>query len=123
MIAAILSGPNYFSPNHDESTIEVHDNLEEVIDALLQRYDSSGMSDFTYTTLDGKEHTARFPSFDVGTRFTCYQVSVNFQSPALKAEALEEALTDVHMGLWCYTVRLDNESGIAVAVVEAAGIS
>lgn len=123
MIAATLSGPSYFSPNHDEHNIEVFATLQDVIEALLNRYAANGQYELAYTTLDGVEHSTRFPSFDVGTTFTCYLLGVNYQSPALRQDEVDEVLTAVHNHGWEYTVTLDGQAGIAVAVVEKAGIS
>ena len=61
MIAATFHGPNYWAANHDETTVEIYDDLGQVIEALFDRTDSNGRRDCSYDTLDGAHHSVRFP--------------------------------------------------------------
>lgn len=123
MIAATFAGPNYFSPNHDESSIEVHPTLEDVIEALFQRYSSNGRYELHYTTLDGAEHDVAFPGVEEDTSMTCYLTDGDNPDRIFTEAGVLEVLSAVHGGHWDYKVTLmHNEQGTLTAAVERAGI-
>ena len=124
MIAATFHGPNYFTPNNDESSIEVHDTLEDVIEALFDRYSSNGRRHVSYTMLDGKHYDVLFPGVEAGTYFTCFLLSEHVTRDTIHSdEDIEEVMTAVHGGHWDYTVSLvEAEQGSLVCQVERAGI-
>lgn len=122
MIAAILNGPSYGAPNHDERTIEVFNHLGEVIDALFDRYSSNGKRTCDVVTLDGKIERTLFPTFGEGCQFTCYEVSD--PSLANRETLVMEVLTAVHGGHWDYDVELiATDSELLTVNIEKAGVS
>lgn len=123
MITATFRSPNYSPPNYDFNTIEVFNTLEEVIEALFDRYSSNGQRLIESTYLDGHTENVYWPNVEAGASFTCYLMSDNFKSPALKEEAIMDIHTAVHGGWKDYTVTLvESEQGSLVAMVERAGI-
>lgn len=127
MIAAILSGPSYFSPNHDERHIEVFNHLGEVVDALFHRYSSNGKHPCTVNTLDGKTERVLFPTFGEGSQFTCYEIDTPPAAagfPAFHEELVMDVLTAVHMGAWDYDVEIvATDSELLTVNIEKAGVS
>jgi len=123
MIAATLHGPDYWAPNHDETTIEVFNTLEDVIEALFQRYSANGAYDLHYTTLDGKEHDVRFPTFGAGCALTCYLTDGDHPDRIYTEEGALEVLSAVHGGYWDYIVALDwareDENQLIVTVLKS----
>jgi hypothetical protein len=124
MIAATFAGPNYFSPSYDETSIEVFSTLEDVIEALFDRYSSNGKREVAYETLDGRRHSTHFPGVEAGTAFTCFLLSepVTWDNYA-DEENIETVMTAVHGGWKDYTVTLvESEQGSLLVTVERAGI-
>lgn len=122
MIAATFHGSSY-ATTYDVNTIAVYPSLEEVIDALFERYTANGQRTITTTYLDGHTENTYWPSVGVGDYFTCYLMSNNFSSPALKEEAILDIHSAVHGGWRDYTVTLDeSDQGDLRVIVERAGI-
>ena len=113
MIAATLHGPNYWSSNHDEKSIEVFVNLEEAIRSMFRREAANGHYELEYTTLDGVKHSTRFPGFEHGTRLECYEVDPEVPPDGL----IEEVLTQVHNGAYDWTLTLADDEGQTVVTV------
>lgn len=127
MIAATLTGPSYFAPSYDESSIELFENLDEAVDALFDRYSSNGSRPCTVRTLDGRTEEAYFPAFGEESKFTCYKIVTNPVTEALselfREETVGEVLSAVHGGWWDYTVELRRPHGdLLSAIVEKAGL-
>lgn len=123
MIAATFHSLHYSPPNYDFNTIEVFASLEEVIEALFDRYSANGQRLIESTYLDGHTKSTYWPTVEAGAAFTCYLMSDNFKSPALKEEAIMSIHAAVHGGWRDYTVTLvESEEGSLVAMVERAGI-
>jgi hypothetical protein len=128
MIAATLRGPSYSPINYDFDSIEVFPTLEDVIEALFERYSANGRSAVMYETLDSKHHLMQFPDFGAGMSFTCYRMPEPDPDPEITAtEALESARLEVHTavhGGWHdYIVTLaESGEGTLVVQVERAGI-
>lgn len=125
MIAAVLNGPSYGAPNHDESSIEVFNHIGEVIDALYERMNSNGMYPCTVRTLDGRTEKVIFPTFGEGMRFTCFKASAMTRlSEVIPEDVVMEFLPAVHGGHWDYDVELvQGPEDLIVAQVERAGMS
>lgn len=107
MIAATLFGPNYFAPSHDESTIEVFDTLEDVIDILRVRYMGNGRGESPVKRLDGTEERVVFPAFHEGHGFRCHY----FPGPETSDSGVQDALTSIHNGWVDYVCTLKNDDG------------
>lgn len=124
MIAATLHGPNFWAPNYDFDTIEVFPSLEEVIEALFDRYSSNGQRDCKAEYLDGHFSNLLYPTFGAGTYFTCYLLpDVDEEDEDAVEGRRLEAHTAVHGGWRDYTVTLvESEEGSLVVTVERAGI-
>ena len=105
MIAATFHGPNHFVPNYDESSIEVFENVGHAMSALFDRYESRGVGNLPVLYLNGGTWRIPFPHVELGDSFEVYNLSVNRHAP-LWEEAVEDALTAVHAGLWDYRLRL-----------------
>jgi hypothetical protein len=119
MIAATLSGPNYWAANYDETTIEVFPSLAEAIEALFDRESANGRRHCSYTTLDGREHDVLFPGFDLTTSFTCYEMSDEVTAENFCADDnIEEVLTMVHTSVSDWVLTLANDDGQTVVIVE-----
>lgn len=125
MIAATFHGQNHFVPNYDEGNIEVFTNIGHALSALFDRYDAKGKRPLPVIYLDGLHGDIHFPDMELGDSFECYNISANWQSAPLREEAIEDALTAVHAGLWDYKLRLmrpwnfpgdEADSKVAVAV-------
>lgn len=127
MIAAILSGPNYWAPNHDEHSIEVFNHIGEVVEAMFDRYASNGKRTCDVVTLDGKITKTLFPTFGEGCQFTCYEVPSVSLTNGVKGtyeEIVMEVLTAVHGGHWDWDVELiATDSELMTVNVEKAGVS
>lgn len=122
MIAATLEGPNYaWSPNNDESTIEVFDTLEDAVVALTERYHSNGRTYLPVTYLDGSVENVLFPTFSEGTAFTCYAVAGALVQSTASEQQVLDALTDVHSMVWTWKLTLsrNEDSGRLAVMVEA----
>lgn len=120
MIAATFAGPNYFTPNHDETSIEVFDNLGDAIEALLDRYKSNGRYPQPVVTLDGTTRSVLFPNVDEDTYFDCYVLSGDVTPDSIHSdEDIEEVLTAVHGGVWDWRLVLasDETADVFVKVV------
>jgi len=124
MIAATLKGPSYQPINYDFDSIEVFNSLEDVIEALFERYSSNGQRTCAATYLDGSGTDVYYPDFGAGMTFTCYRL--NTSEPIvdeLHEDTVMEAHTAVHGGWHDYIVTLtESEQGTLTAVVERAGI-
>lgn len=126
MIAATMHGPNYASPSYDFDTIEVFGSLEDVIEALFDRYSSNGQRECDAAYLDGHTESVLFPAFDAGQYFHCYQMgtdSLSTDFPEIHEGIMLEVHTAVHGGWRDYTVTLtESEQGTLMVTVERAGI-
>lgn len=125
MIAATWHSPQYSPPNYDFDTIEVFPSLEEVIEALFDRYSSNGQRHIDSTYLDGHTESVYYPTVEAGTYFTCYLLTQDAGSHELTEAMVMEAHTAVHGGWKDYTVTLDwsrHDDDQLVVVVEKAGI-
>lgn len=123
MIAATLHGPNYWAPSYDFDTIEVFDSLEQVIEALFDRYSSNGRRHCDAKFLDGHTTSTLYPGFDPGTSFTCYLLTQEEGTTDLTEDMVMQAHTAVHGGWKDYTVTLVNsDEGELSVKVERAGI-
>lgn len=124
MIAATMHGPNYASPSYDFDTIEVFDSLEDVIEALFDRYSSNGQRTCDSAYLDGHTESVLYPNFDAGQYFTCYRTTPIDESDEDAVEGRRlEVHTAVHGGWRDYTVTLtESEQGTLMVTVERAGI-
>lgn len=120
MIAATLHGPSYFSPNHDETSIELFPTLGDAIAALIDRYHSNGRRHCPVATLDGHDWELLFPAFDEGTGFACYRAAGFDDLPREELDT-EQILTAVHGGHHDFTLTLTTtEAGdLGVMVVPA----
>jgi hypothetical protein len=106
MIAATFHGPNHFLPNHDESTIEVFENIGHAISALFDRYDSKGEHPLPVRYLDGNHGDIPFRFVEEGDSFECYTVNSLDGSTPPGDEAIEDVLTAVLVGVWNYRLSL-----------------
>jgi hypothetical protein len=120
MIACTFHGPNHFVPNHDESTIEVFENMGHAISALFDRYDAQGERPLPVRYLDGMHGDIPFRFVELGDSFECYKLPTNWQSPILRAEAIENTLTAVHVGVWDYRLMLMRPFGTATTGVSVS---
>jgi hypothetical protein len=118
MIAATFHGPNHFLPNHDESTIEVFENIGHAISALFDRYESHGDRNLEVRYLNGGKWRVPFPHVEKGDSFECYKIESLDGSVPPGDDAIEEALTGVHTGLWDYrlVLRLADDRSVYVTV-------
>ena len=130
-LAATFHSPTYSPPNYDFDTIEVFDSLEDVIDALFDRYAANGQREITSAYLDGHTATTLWPNVEPGAYFNCYWFRNAEDDDLLtheeKIDAAEgarlEVHTAVHGGWKDYTVTLVvSEQGALVCQVEKAGI-
>jgi hypothetical protein len=117
MIAATFHGPNH-SPNHDESSIEVFDNIGHALAALFERYDANGRRHLPVRFLNGNHGDIIFPVVTEGHYFECYRIDSLDNSVPPGDEVIEDALTAVHVGVPDYTLTLtpDAIGGIAIMV-------
>jgi hypothetical protein len=126
MIAATFHGASYAPPNYDFNAIEVFPSLEDVIEALFDRYSSNGQRKIDSTYLDGSKQSVFWPTVSVGDSFNCYLLgtkSLMPEYPALNEELVMEAHTAVHGGWKDYTVTLaESDEGTLRVIVERAGI-
>ena len=127
MIAATFRSPNYSPPNYDFDTIEVFPSLEDVIEALFDRYSSNGQREIHSEFLDGHSESVLMPNVEAGASFTCYRH--NAELPAgddlepLDEDVVLEIHTAVHGGWKDYTVTLQTgHFGDVVVEVQKAGI-
>jgi hypothetical protein len=124
MIAATLKGPSYQPINYDFDSIEVFNSLEDVIEALFERYSSNGQRTCAATYLDGSGTDVYYPDFGAGMTFTCYRTTPIDEADEEAVEGRRlEVHTAVHGGWHDYIVTLtESEQGTLTAVVERAGI-
>lgn len=123
MIAATFRSPNYSPPNYDFDTIEVFPSLEQVIEALFDRYSSNGQRDIRSEFLDGHTEEVYWPNVEAGASFTCYLLTQEEGTTHLTEQMVMEAHTAVHGGWKDYTVTLDeSDEGTLRVIVERAGI-
>ena len=124
MIAATFHGASY-APSYDFDTIEVFPSLEQVIEALFDRYSSNGQRKIDSTYLDGSTQSVYWPTVGAGDYFTCYlhgDVTEEEGEDALEGMRLD-IHTAVHGGWKDYTVTLDeSDEGTLRVIVERAGI-
>ena len=106
MIVATFHGPHHFLPSHDESTIEVFENIGHAISALFDRYDKGRAWPQPVTYLNGNHGDILFPFTDLGDYFNCYRLDSLDGSTPPGDGAIEDALTAVHGGLWDYKLTL-----------------
>jgi hypothetical protein len=132
MIAATFHSLHYSPPCYDFDTIEVFPSLEEVIEALFERYSVNGKQPCSAMFLDGSGSSVCYPNIEAGTYFTCYlmteqpddfhKLGTQDQEDWLEERRLE-VHTAVHGGWRDYTVTLvESEQGALVCQVERAGI-
>lgn len=121
MLAVTLHGPNYFAPNHDDNSIELFDNLQDAIEAMLHRYAANGASTCYVEYISGKHEDVFFPAFEHGHYFQCYELTCSETRP-LTEESIEEALTAVHNGVCEWYLSLADIDGNTVVVVSNTGI-
>lgn len=124
MIAATMHSPSYAPPNYDFDTIEVFPSLEEVIEALFDRYSANGQRLCPATYLDGSGSSVYYPTFDPGSYFTCYLLPDVDEADEDEVEGRRlTAHTAVHGGWKDYTVTLaESDEGTLRVIVERAGI-
>lgn len=123
MIAATFHGSSYSPPNYDFNTIEVFPSLEEVIEALFDRYSANGQRLIDTTYLDGHDESAYWPAVGAGDYFTCYLLTQEEGTTHLTEDMVMQAHTAVHGGWRDYTVTLaESEEGSLMVTVERAGI-
>lgn len=123
MIAATFHGSSYSPPNYDFDTIEVFPSLEEVIEALFDRYTSNGKRTIESTYLDGHTTSVYWPTVGAGDSFTCYLLTQEAGSHELTEAMVMQAHTAVHGGWKDYTVTLvQSEDDHLIVTVERAGI-
>lgn len=123
MIAAVLTGPAHWAPNHDEHSIEVYENLGDAMEALVDRYRSNGR-DVTITYLDGRTECAAWPAFSIESGFECYILPDEVTPDSLGSDAaIEATLPSVHGGYidWrlILTTHGDDDDDLAVLAVPA----
>ena len=106
MIVATFHGQNHFHPNHDESTIEVFENIGHAISALFDRYDKGQRVHQPVHYLNGSRTYTLFPFVVVGDYFDCYLIHSLDGSTPPGDDAIEDALTAVHGGLRDYRLTL-----------------
>ena len=122
MIAATFHGASY-APSYDFDTIEVFPSLEEVIEALFDRYSANGQRKIDSKYLDGSEKSVFWPSVSAGDSFNCYLLTPEPGQTELDEGLVLEAHTAVHGGWKDYTVTLDESpEGTLRVIVERAGI-
>lgn len=124
MIAATFHGASYAPPSYDFDTIEVFDTLEDVIEALFERYSSNGQRQCDSTYLDGSTQSCCWPTVGAGDSFVCYRTTPIDESDEEAVEGRRlEVHTAVHGGWRDYTVTLDeSDEGTLRVIVERAGI-
>ena len=123
MIAATFHGTHYSQPSYDFDTIEVFPSLEEVIDALFDRYSANGQRHIDSTYLDGSSKSTFWPNVQAGDSFNCYLLTPDPGQTGLDERLVMEAHTAVHGGWKDYTVTLDeSDEGTLRVIVERAGI-
>ncbi len=114
MIVATFHGPNHFLPNHDESTIEVFENIGHAISALFDRYDSKGEGNLPVRYLNGGHWRIPFPHVELGDSFECYKIDGS--AHPIHELQVNMGLEAVHQGVWDYRLLLMrpfNTAGIA----------
>lgn len=125
MIAATLHTPSNWLPNNDADTIEIFDNLEQVIDALFDRYSSNGKRECQAEYLDEHTTLSLYPTFEPGSYFICYLIPEWDRDEVYHPDELENhklsALAMIHNGWRDYTVTLvrSDEDELHVAVQKA----
>ena len=123
MIAATFHGTHYSPPNYDFNTIEVFPSLEQVIEALFDRYSANGKREIRAEFLDGHTEEAYWPNVGAGDSFTCYLLTQEEGTTHLTEQMVMEAHTAVHGGWKDYTVTLaSSDEGTLRVIVERAGI-
>lgn len=114
MIAATFHGPNYYSPNNDEDSIEVFKNIGHAIGALFERYEANGHYGLPVKYLSGKHGNVRFPAVTEGHYLRCYKVTdidddadadIRYHDSDVEGQKLE-ALSRVHLGVADYILTL-----------------
>lgn len=106
MIVATFHGPNHFLPNHDESTIEVYENIGHAISALFDRYDKGRTWPQPVRYLNGTGGDIVFPFVEVGDYFDCYLIPDDFAAMEGDEGIMQEGLEAVHGGLMDYRLTL-----------------
>jgi hypothetical protein len=123
MIAATFHGASYSPPSYDFDTIEVFPSLEDVIEALFDRYSSNGQRKVDSTYLDGSTQSVFWPAVGAGDYFTCYLLTQEEGTTGLTESMVMDAHCAVHGGWKDYTVTLDQpDEGTLRVIVERAGI-
>lgn len=123
MIAATFHGKNYSPPNYDFDTIEVFPSLEQVIEALFDRYSANNKRPVDSAYLDGSSKHTFWPNVEAGDGFTCYLLTPEEGQTELNEDLVMEAHTAVHGGWKDYTVTLaESDEGTLRVIVERAGI-
>jgi hypothetical protein len=123
MIAATFHGKNYSPPNYDFDTIEVYPSLEQVIEALFDRYSATNQRPLHSDYLDGSTKSTFWPAVEAGDSFTCYLLTQEEGTTGLTESMVMDAHCAVHGGWKDYTVTLDqSDEGTLRVIVERAGI-
>ena len=123
MIAATFHGAHYSPPNYDFDTIEVFASLEQVIEALFDRYSANGQRTIDSTYLDESKKSTFWPNVEAGDSFNCYLIAQEGDTYGLTEQMALDAHCAVHGGWKDYTVTLDeSDEGTLRVIVERAGI-
>lgn len=123
MIAATFHGASYAPPSYDFDTIEVFPSLEQVIEALFDRYSANGQRKIDSAYLDGSTKSVFWPTVGAGDAFHCYLLTPEPGQTDLDERLVMEAHTAVHGGWKDYTVTLvESPEGSLMVTVERAGI-
>ena len=114
MIAATFHGPNYYSPNDDESSIEVFDSLGHAMSALFDRYDKGDRENLPVRYLNGNFGATLFPVVTKGHYLRCYRLDWDLpaqENGPLPEDVVLDVLSAVHYGVADYVLTLTNPFG------------
>lgn len=109
MIATTLHGPNYSSPNNDESSIEIFASIGDAIEALFERSAANGRTYCDMLTLDNQSYSTLFPVFGEGHYMQCYELGDNPDFPIMTEDKILDALAAVHTGSFDWFIALDTD--------------
>jgi hypothetical protein len=119
IVAATFHGPEHDKPNHDESSIEVFDNLGEVITTLFERHLTYGARPLPIRFLSGAHGNIPFLGIEPGHYFKCWVLD-SMTLPPIEQDPDEgtilDVLTTVHLGSPDYRYTLVSPNQVSVWV-------
>lgn len=106
LVIGTLGGGSYFSPNHDETTIEVHAGPREAVASMQSRADSNGKYRVHLNKLDGTSSSDYFPTFGDGVYMQCWYLA--YHHAMIVEDIIMRGLDLVYLGNPDFTIEFAN---------------